>query len=126
MARIVLVEDNAANARLAEFVLGTAGHEVLVAADAPSGIALAARERPDLVLMDVQLPGMDGLEATRRLRSDPATRAIPVVMLTAYAMRGDDEKMRAAGCDGCVSKPFRYAELLAAVEAVLRGRETRE
>jgi two-component system cell cycle response regulator DivK len=121
MAKILVIEDNPANARLARFVLAKAGHEVLKAEDAPAGLEIAKRERPDLVLMDIQLPGMDGLEATRRLRADPATRAIKVLALTAFAMKGDDEKMRAAGCDGYLAKPYQHGELVEAVRAALVG-----
>lgn len=115
MAKILLVEDNPANARLAEFILSKAGHQVLRAGDAPAGIALAREHKPDLVLMDVQLPGMDGLEATRALKADPATRALKVVALTAFAMKGDEEKIRAAGCDGYIAKPYQYREFINAV-----------
>ncbi len=121
MAKILVIEDNPANARLARFLLAKAGHEVLEAGDAPAGIALAERERPDLVLMDIQLPGMDGLEATRRLKSGAATRALRVIALTAFAMKGDEEKMRAAGCDGYLAKPYGHRELLEAVAAALGG-----
>ena len=123
MAKILVVEDNPANMKLAEFLLRKAGHEVLAAEDAPAGIALARAQLPDLVLMDVQLPGMDGLEATRALKSDPATRAVKVIALTAFAMKGDEEKMRSAGCDGYIAKPFQYQEFLARIEAALRAAE---
>jgi len=122
MAKILVVEDNPANLRLAEFVLRKAGHEVLKASDAPSGIELAQRERPALVLMDIQLPGMDGLAATRVLKSDPALRDIRVLALTAFAMKGDEEKMIAAGCDGYLAKPFAYQDLLDAVACQLAAR----
>ena len=122
MAKILLVEDNPANLKLAEFLLRKAGHEVLAAEDAIAGIALARAQLPDLVLMDVQLPGMDGLEATRVLKSDPATRAVKVIALTAFAMKGDEEKMRSAGCDGYIAKPFQYQEFLAQVAAFLGER----
>ena len=120
MARILIIEDNPANARLAEFVLRKGGHEPFTAGDAASGIALARDKRPHLVLMDVQLPGMDGLEATRLLKADPATSAIPVIALTALAMKGDAERILAAGCDGYLAKPYGHAELLKAVDAALR------
>lgn len=115
MAKILVVEDNPANLKLAEFLLRRAGHEVLKASDAPAGLALARSAQPDLVLMDIQLPGMDGLTATRELKSDPATRAVRVVALTAFAMKGDEEKMLAAGCDGYIAKPFAYQDFLDAV-----------
>lgn len=119
MATILLVEDNPANMKLAAFVLAQGGHEVLAATSADAALALMRERVPALVLMDVQLPGMDGLAATRRLKADPATRAIPVVALTAFAMRGDAERIRAAGCDGYIPKPIRYQELLAEVARVL-------
>ena len=119
MAKVLVIEDNAANLKLAEFVLAQAGHEVLKAVDAIAGLALAREAHPDLVLMDIQLPGMDGLEATRALKRDPATAAIRVIALTAHAMKGDEEKFRAAGCDGYLAKPFQYSRLLAVVQEVL-------
>jgi two-component system cell cycle response regulator DivK len=119
MARILVVEDNPDNMLLTVMLLQSAGHEVLPAADAEAGLALARKERPDLILMDVQLPGMDGLAATALLKADEATRAIPVVALTALAMKGDEERIRAAGCDGYIAKPMRMHEFLAAVAAQL-------
>jgi two-component system cell cycle response regulator DivK len=115
VATILIVEDNAANMKLSTFVLESAGHHVLSATDAETGLALARAAHPDLILMDIQLPGMDGLEATALLKRDEATRAIPVVALTALAMKGDEERIRAAGCDGYIAKPMRYQEFLAAV-----------
>lgn len=119
MGRILVIEDNPANMELALLLLEKAGHSVLSATDAESGLALARTELPDLILMDIQLPGMDGLEATGLLKQHPSTRAIPVIALTALAMKGDEERSRAAGCDGYISKPLRYQELWAAVEANL-------
>ena len=106
MARILVVDDNPHNAKLARVVLSGAGHEVLTAADAEEAQALVRSATPQLILMDLQLPGMDGLELTRRLKSDPATAAIPVLALTANAMRGDDERARAAGCEAYITKPI--------------------
>ena len=120
MAKILVIEDNPANVKLAVFLLEKAGHEVLTAEDAAEGIELSKRHLLDLVLMDIQLPGMDGLAATRALKSDPATRAIKVVALTAFAMKGDEAKMLAAGCDGYIAKPFQYREFLDRVEAILK------
>ena len=122
MSKILVVEDNPANIKLATFLLEKAGHSVLSAMDAEAGLALARAEQPDLILMDIQLPGMDGLEATTLLKQDPATRAIPVIALTALAMKGDEERSHAAGCDGYIAKPLRYQELWAAIEAQLRLR----
>jgi two-component system cell cycle response regulator DivK len=92
---------------------------VYCAADAETGLTLARSEQPDLVLMDIQLPGMDGLEATALLKSDQATRAIPVIALTALAMKGDEERIRAAGCDGYIAKPLAYRDFLATIAAQL-------
>ena len=119
MATILVIEDNPANMKLAVLVLEQAGHVVLQGRDADVGLELARERQPELVLMDVQLPGIDGLEATRRLKRDPATSHIKVIALTAFAMRGDDERIIAAGCDGYLSKPIRYGELLETVARVL-------
>ncbi|MEO7251797.1 MAG: response regulator [Arenimonas sp.] len=119
MARILIVEDNQANMKLARLLLGSAGHSVLCAVDAETGLTLARTEQPDLILMDIQLPGMDGLAATALLKNDPATASIPVIALTAMAMKADEEKTRAAGCDGYIAKPLRYQQLYAAIDALL-------
>lgn len=121
MALILAIEDNAANMKLAAFLLEQAGHEVLQAADAEEGIRLARERMPELILMDVQLPGMDGLAATRLLKGDAATRDIKIVALTAFAMSGDKEKIRAAGCDGYIAKPIRYQEFLKVVGEMTAG-----
>jgi two-component system, cell cycle response regulator DivK len=122
VAKVVIIEDNATNMTLAVYLLKSAGHTVLSATDAEAGLTLARAERPDLILMDIQLPGMDGLEATAQLKRDDATRAIPVIALTALAMKGDEERIRAAGCNGYIAKPMRYQEFLATVAAQLEGR----
>jgi two-component system cell cycle response regulator DivK len=119
MARILVVEDNPTNMKLAVMLLAKVGHRVISAADAEAGLALARSEHPDLILMDIQLPGMDGLAATALLKADEATRTIPVIALTALAMKGDEERIRAAGCDGYVAKPLAYKEFLAVIEAQL-------
>ena len=119
MARVLVVEDNPANLTLATFLLQSVGHTVLSALDAEAGLTLARDEQPDLILMDIQLPGMDGLEATALLKQADATRAIPVIALTALAMKGDEERIRAAGCDGYIAKPMRYQEFLAAIATQL-------
>src|ERR1700675_3618490 len=115
MAKVLVVEDNAGNMKFTTFLLQSAGHTVLGAATAEAGLALARDEQPNLILMDIQLPGMDGLEATGLLKRAEATRAIPVIALTALTMKGDEERIRAAGCDGYVAKPMRYKELLKVV-----------
>jgi two-component system cell cycle response regulator DivK len=119
MAKVLVVEDNPANMKLVTFLLQSAGHVVLSATDAEAGLTMARGEQPNLILMDIQLPGMDGLEATVQLKRDDATRAIPVIALTALAMKGDEERIRAAGCDGYIAKPMRYQEFLATVAAQL-------
>ncbi len=119
MATILVVEDNAANMTLAKFLLESAGHTVVPALDAESGLLLARSELPDLILMDIQLPAMDGLQATAALKEDPTTRGIPVVALTALAMKGDEERIRAAGCDGYIAKPLAYRDFLQTVSTQL-------
>ena len=121
MATILVVEDNPTNMKLAITLLEAAGHSVLTANDAEAGLTIARAERPDLILMDIQLPGMDGLEATTQLKRDEATRAIPVIALTALAMKGDEERIRAVGCDGYIAKPMRYKEFQATIAAQLQG-----
>jgi two-component system, cell cycle response regulator DivK len=115
MAKILIIEDNPTNLTLAIFLLQSAGHSVISAVDAEAGLTLARDETPDLILMDIQLPGMDGLQATAVLKRDPTTRAIPVIALTALAMKGDEARIRAAGCDGYIAKPMRYQEFLTTV-----------
>jgi len=119
MAKVLIVEDNPANMALAVFLLESAGHAVICATDAEGGLTLARNEQPHLILMDIQLPGMDGLEATVLLKRDAATRAIPVIALTALAMKGDEARSRAAGCDGYIAKPLDYKNFLAVVSAQL-------
>jgi len=119
MAKILIVEDNEANMKLALLLLRNAGHIALCAEDAETGLILARADQPDLILMDIQLPGMDGLAATRLLKQDPATAAIPIIALTAMAMKEDREKTKAAGCDAYIAKPLRYQELYAAIENLL-------
>lgn len=120
---IVVVDDNPLNLKLTRLVLSSAGYDVHGAGDAEQALAAIARVRPRLVLMDVQLPGVDGLELTRRLKADPATRDTIVVALTAYAMKGDEARALAAGCDGYITKPIDTDGLPRAVAGYLaRGR----
>lgn len=107
---------------LATFLLESVGHAVLKATDAEAGVASARIDHPDLILMDIQLPGMDGLAAIKLLKADAATRDIPVIALTALAMKGDEARIRAAGCDGYISKPLAYKDFLATVSAQLEER----
>jgi two-component system, cell cycle response regulator DivK len=115
MSRILVVEDNATNMRLSTFLLESAGHTVVAATSAEMGLTLALECRPDLILMDIQLPGMDGLQATALLKKNEATRGIPVIALTALAMKGDEERIRAAGCDGYIAKPLAYKDFLVVI-----------
>ena len=115
MSTVLIIEDNPANMTLAVFLLKSAGHTVLSATDAEAGLTLARERQPDLILMDIQLPGMDGLEAIGLLKGSDATRAIPVIALTALAMKGDEERIRAAGCEGYIAKPMHYQEFLTTV-----------
>lgn len=120
--KILLVEDNELNRDMLSRRLSRCGFEVLVAVDGEEGLALAGAEAPDLVLMDMSLPRLDGWAATKALKADPATRAIPVIALTAHAMRGDREKALAAGCDDYDTKPVDLPRLLKKVEALLAKR----
>ena len=117
---ILIVEDNARNLKLARDILNHVGYRTLEAENAEDGLALARAERPDLVLMDVQLPGMDGVEALGRLRTDPMTADIPVVALTAFAMRDDRDRLLAVGFDAYLEKPLNVREFPSQVAAVLR------
>jgi two-component system cell cycle response regulator DivK len=119
MPTVLIVEDNPTNMTLAVFLLGSAKYTVLQATNAEAGLALAREQQPDLVLMDIQLPGMDGLQATALLKADAATRSIPVIALTALAMKGDEERIRAAGCDGYIAKPLDYKAFLGTIAAQL-------
>jgi two-component system, cell cycle response regulator DivK len=119
MLRVLIIEDLPVNMLLTVAILERAGHQVIEAETATDGIALAREHRPDVILMDIQLPDMDGLAATRILKADPEMRRTPVIAVTAFAMKGDEETLRAAGCDGYVTKPLRYKEILAEMEAVI-------
>ena len=119
MAKILLVEDNEMNRDMLGRRLQRRGHEVLIAVDGAEGVAMAQANAPDLILMDMILPVMDGWEATRRLKSASDTRSIPVIALTAHAMSGDREKAIEAGCDDYDTKPVEFDRLLAKIEALL-------
>lgn len=121
-ARILIVDDNPVNLKLAADVLGFDGFSVETVENAERALEALRRRRPDLILMDIAMPGMDGLELTRLLKADPATAAIPVVALTASAMKGDERRTRAAGCDGYITKPIDTRKLSAQVaDHVNRG-----
>ena len=126
MAKILIVEDNEANMKLASLLLSKADHTVLCAADAETGLTLARSDRPDLILMDIQLPGMDGLAATTLLKQDPVTTDIPVIALTALAMKEDEERSQIAGCGAYIAKPLRYKELYATIDSLLAGAPERQ
>ena len=121
-AKILLVEDNEMNRDMLSRRLQRRGYEMLIAVDGESGLALTRSDAPALVLMDMSLPGMDGWEVTRQLKADPATRAIPVIALTAHAMAGDREQALAAGCDDFDIKPIDLDRLLGKIEALLGGK----
>lgn len=120
MARILLVEDNEMNRDMLSRRLQRKGYEVQIAIDGEQGVAMARAEPPDLILMDMSLPVMDGWEATRALKADPRTSAVPVIALTAHAMAGDHERCIAAGCDDYDTKPVELARLLGKIEGLLR------
>lgn len=119
MARVLIIEDNAANMKLAVLLLQNAGHAVMCAADAETGLTIARADPPDLILMDIQLPDMDGLAATALLKQDPVTAAIPVIALTAMAMKADQVKSQIAGCEAYITKPLRHHELYATIDTLL-------
>jgi len=118
---ILIVDDNPTNLKLARVVLAAEGYEVRVAVDAEEALAMLEGFHPRLILMDLQLPGMDGLTLTRLLKEDPATSGVAILALTAYAMKGDEEKARQAGCDGYITKPIDTRTLPAVIAGVLAG-----
>ena len=120
--RILVVEDNEDNRRIVRDLFTCAGYELLEAVSGEDGVTLARRERPDLILMDIQLPGFDGYEATRRIKAEPGLAGVPIIVVTSYALSGDDVKAMAAGADGYVSKPFSPRALLAKVREFLPDR----
>ncbi len=122
MLRVLIIEDLPVNMLLMVAILQRAGHEAIEACTATAGIALAREQQPDVILMDIQLPDMDGLTATRLIKADPVLQAIPVIAVTAYAMKGDEDEVFAAGCDAYVTKPIRYKEFLNELEAVASRR----
>ena len=121
MKNILIIEDNASNLMLTEDILKRAEYNVLTATNAEDGIALALNTLPDLILMDIQLPGTDGLTATRILKDNFNTQNIPIIALTAHAMKGDEEKILAEGCDGYIPKPIRYKQFLESIQKFLEA-----
>jgi two-component system, cell cycle response regulator DivK len=117
--RILVIEDTEDNRRILRDLLTASGFEIFEATDGATGVAMAAELLPDLILMDIQLPVIDGYEATRRIKADPATKHIPIVAVTSYALAGDEAKTQAAGCDGYVAKPYDPRQLLAKVREYL-------
>jgi two-component system, cell cycle response regulator DivK len=117
--RILVIEDQPDNRAILRDLLGVAGYEYIEASTGAAGVDTALRERPDLILMDIQLPGIDGYEATRRIKADPLCAGIPVIAVTSYALSGDEAKARAAGCDDYVTKPFSPRSLLVRIRAWL-------
>jgi two-component system, cell cycle response regulator DivK len=120
--KILVIEDSAPAMALAVAILSQAGYEPIEADSAERGLQIAREVAPDLILMDIRLPQMDGLAATRALKADPKTRRVPVIAFTACALPGDEHRLLEAGCDGYVAKPTRYRELLAEVAGALRNR----
>jgi CheY-like chemotaxis protein len=121
MSKILVVDDNPTNLKLVSDVLESSGYEVLKAEDAEAALLVIERTQPRLILMDIALPGMDGLTLTRKLTSDPTTRDIRIIALTAFAMKGDDAKAREAGCDGYITKPIDTRALPGLVADVLKA-----
>jgi len=117
--RILVVEDNETNMYLISFILKSRGYEIIEAKSGEEGVDIAVKERPDLILMDIQLPGIDGLDATKRIRKSKAAREIPIVALTSYAMTGDREKSLSAGCTGYIEKPINPDTILGEIEKYL-------
>ena len=117
--RILVVEDTEDNRQIIRDLLSSVGYELIEAVDGAEGVVVAQRERPDLILMDIQLPEIDGYEATRRIRAIPELARTPIIAVTSYALSGDEAKTRAAGCDGYVAKPFSPRQLLAKVREFL-------
>lgn len=120
MKKILVVEDNLANMKLTALLLEKSGYQVLQARDAESGLAMARSQLPDLILMDVHLPGMDGLAATRSLKSDKTTAGIRIFALTGLAMKGDEQRILGAGCDGYIAKPIRYESFVKQIGEALK------
>jgi two-component system cell cycle response regulator DivK len=118
--RILMVEDTEDNRQIVRDLMESVGYVLLEAHDGAAGIQMAGEHQPDLILMDIQLPVLDGYEATRRIKSDPALKHIPIIAVTSYALSGDEAKTRAAGCDDYIAKPFSPRQLLVKINSFLR------
>jgi two-component system, cell cycle response regulator DivK len=118
--RILIVEDQEDNRAILRDVLSTAGYELIEAVDGGEGVELAQRERPDLILMDIQLPVLNGYETTRQIRADPNLKTTPIIAVSSYAMKGDEDKARASGCDHYVTKPYSPIQLLKIIRGFLK------
>jgi two-component system cell cycle response regulator DivK len=119
MKRILMVEDTEDNRQLLRDLFAATDYQLIEARNGAEGVAVAQQEKPDLILMDIQMPVLDGYEATRRIKADPALKDVPVIAVTSYALSGDDAKARAAGCDAYIAKPFSPRQLLAKVRELL-------
>ena len=117
--KILVVEDTEDNRQILRDLLGMAGYEMIEAHDGAEGVSQATAHKPDLILMDIQMPVMDGYEATRQIKANPELKAIPILAVTSYALSGDEEKARAAGCDGYIAKPYSPIQLLRTVRSLL-------
>ena len=117
--RILVVEDHEDNRQILRDLLASAGYEMIEAENGEAGVAAATAQVPDLILMDIQLPILDGYEATRRIKADPSLKAIPIIVVTSYALSGDEDKARAAGCDAYIAKPYSPRQLLARIRDFL-------
>jgi two-component system cell cycle response regulator DivK len=117
--KILVVEDTEDNRQILRDLLGMAGYDMIEANDGAEGVSQATQHKPDLILMDIQMPVMDGYEATRRIKADPELKSIPIVAVTSYALSGDEEKARAAGCDAYIAKPYSPRQMLAKVRQIL-------
>jgi two-component system, cell cycle response regulator DivK len=117
--RILVIEDNADNRRILRVLLANAGFDLIEAFDGEKGVAMAEQHRPDLILMDIQLPVLDGYETTRRIKANPQLSDIPIIAVTSYALSGDEIKAREAGCDGYITKPFSPRAILTRIRELL-------
>ena len=117
--RILVVEDQEDNRQILRDLLGSVGYDLIEAGDGEAGVAAATAQHPDLILMDIQLPVMDGYEATRRIKANPELKGIPIIVVTSYALSGDEAKAREAGCDAYVTKPYSPRQLLAKIREFL-------